>query len=52
MSVNRWLQVSTLARLLAAVAFDVSRARLAHGPAVSALGDWPAFLVDMLEWPI
>lgn len=49
MSLDGGLQMSALARLLAAVAFDVGRARLAHNTAVRALRDWAALLVDVLE---
>lgn len=45
-------QVHALVCLLTAIAFDVSRARLAHRPAVLALRHRPALLVDVLEGPI
>lgn len=46
---NGWLQVGTFTCLLAAVALDVSRARLTHGATVSALGNWSTLLVDVLK---
>lgn len=45
-------QVNALVRLLAAVALDVRRARLAHRPTVLALRHRPSLLVDVLQWPI
>jgi hypothetical protein len=51
-TLNGWLQVGTFTCLLAAVALDVSRARLAHGATVSALGNRSTLLVDMLKWAV
>lgn len=51
-SIDGRLQVRTLACLLAAVALDVGRARLAHRAAVRALRDWATLLIDMLEGTI
>ena len=48
-SLDRRLQVRTLASLLAAVALDVGSTRLAHGPTVLALRDGAALLVDVLK---
>jgi hypothetical protein len=48
-SLDRRLQVRTLASLLATVTLDVGSARLAHGSTVLALRDRTALLVDMLE---
>jgi hypothetical protein len=45
-------QVHALVGLLAAVALDVRRARLAHCPAVLALRYRPSLLVDVLERPV
>lgn len=49
---DSWLQMRAFACLLAAVAFDVSRARLSHGAAVCALGNRSTLLVDMLKWTV
>lgn len=43
------LQVGTFAGFLAAVAFDVSGTRLAHGATVCALGYWSTLLIYMLK---
>jgi len=48
-SFDSGLQMSTLARLLAAVALDMGGARLAHGTAVRALRYRASLLVDVLE---
>ena len=49
MALDCGLQVRALEHLLATVAFGVSRARFAQGPAVLALRDWPPLLVDVLQ---
>lgn len=51
-TLGRRSQVHALVCLLPTVAFDVRRARLAHGATVLTLRYWPALLVDVLEWPI
>jgi hypothetical protein len=51
-TLDRLLQVGALARLLAAIALDVSSARLAHGATVLTLRHRPTLLVDVLQWPI
>jgi hypothetical protein len=43
------LQVGTFAGFLAAVAFNVSGTRLAHGATVCALGYWSTLLIYMLK---
>lgn len=48
-SLDSWLQVGALAGLLAAVALDMSRARLTHCTAVCALRNGSALLVDVLQ---
>lgn len=48
-SISRWRQVRTLARLLAAVTLDVGSAGLAHLTAVAALRNWATLLVDVLK---
>lgn len=49
MSVDRGLQMRTLACLLPTVALDVCGARLAHGAAVGALRNRATLLVDVLK---
>lgn len=49
MPFNSRLQVGTFAGFLAAVAFDMSGTRLAHGAAVCALGYWSTLLIYMLK---
>lgn len=48
-TLDRYLQVNTLARLFTAVALDVRGAILAHGPTVLTLRNRPPLLVDVLE---
>lgn len=52
MALKSRLQVSTLARLFAAVAFNMGSARLAHRAAVLALGDGASLFVDVLKGTI
>lgn len=49
-TVKRRLQMDAfMSGLLPTVAFDVRRARLAHGATVLALRNGPALLIDVLE---